>query len=381
MCAPMPSEKTLRATQKFLIAYIVTIRRLLNLLTYRDDVLSCGDELAATEARAHEKSYAPLREAMARNEMVDAAQRCREICTDMGIEWLLLSDARYPAILRTICDPPPIIFARGVSLDLVVAKPAIAIVGSRRGSSEGCAFARGCAEQLANHGNVVISGLALGIDAAAHQGAIEGGENSTVAVLGSGVDLIYPRLHERLADLLLSRGGVLLSPFPPGTPAFPSHFLERNRIITGLSLGTLIVQATERSGALNSARYALEQGREVMAIPGSLNDPRHAGTNKLLKDGAGMVLNPIDLWDYVPALVRRQVSAKISPQDTGATCGAVCDYLAQQGPTPYEQVVAALAPQTDVASEVLELELAGALVREPGNILCMNSAGAKTQNG
>lgn len=191
----------------------------------------------------------------------------------------------YPEKLAEIFDPPPALWVHGTRDWLE--RPTVAIVGSRSASQYALDVGARLARDLASRGVVVVSGMARGVDSAAHRGALEGG-GSTVAVLGSGVDVIYPREHTRLS-IAIREHGVLLSELSPGTPALPHHFPLRNRIISGLSSAIVVVEASERSGSLITARSALEQGRDVMAVPGNVLSERNRGAHALLRDGACLV--------------------------------------------------------------------------------------------
>lgn len=205
----------------------------------------------------------------------------------------------YPMLLQQIPDPPLVLFVNGdVQL---LSMPQLAVVGSRHPSKEGLQNARAFASYLANAGLVVTSGLALGIDAAAHQGALEGGR--TIAVLGTGPDRVYPARHHELAHRIVQQGGALVSEFPPGTAPAAENFPRRNRVISGLALGVLVVEAARRSGSLISARLALEQGREVFAIPGSIHNPLARGCHALIRQGAKLVETGQDIAEELGALV------------------------------------------------------------------------------
>ncbi len=204
-----------------------------------------------------------------------------------GISLLTLEDDAYPKRLREIWDPPYALYLRG-SLPDASAK-CISIVGARMCSEYGRAAARILAERLALHGVCVISGLALGIDAAGHRGALAGG-GMTCAVLGCGIDVCYPGQNRELYGQILERGGIL-SEYPPGTQPLAAYFPQRNRMISGMSDAVVVVEAKERSGSLITADLALEQGRDVYAVPGRLNDPLSAGCNRLIAQGAGIISN------------------------------------------------------------------------------------------
>ena len=212
-----------------------------------------------------------------------------------GITILTLNDELYPHILKTIYDPPPILYVKGEiqqkdSLSL-------AIVGSRSASTYGKDIAQRLAQSLTRRGFTIVSGLARGIDTAAHKGALKAG-GRTLAVFGSGIDVIYPRENKSLAEKIIKNGAVI-SEFPFGTPPEAAHFPSRNRIISGLSLGTVIIEASFRSGSLITARLALEQGREVFAVPGNIDSPWSKGTNRLIKEGAKLIMNPEDIIEEV----------------------------------------------------------------------------------
>ena len=211
---------------------------------------------------------------------------------------LALGDASYPALLREIHDPPPRLHVSG----RLPPEPMIAIVGSRRATPYGCRAAHRLARELSRAGVVVVSGLARGIDAAAHRGALEA-STPTVAVMATGLDRIYPPEHAELARAI-ARTGALVTEAEDGTLPLPGRFPVRNRIISGLSLGVVVVEAAERSGALITARMAAEQGREVFCVPGSIENPLAIGGHQLIKDGAKLVQTVEDVLDEFPDLAR-----------------------------------------------------------------------------
>lgn len=224
---------------------------------------------------------------------------------------LTLDDPRYPSRLREIPAPPPVLYVEGDPAALQA--PQIAMVGSRNPSPGGRDNARTFARELARQGLVVTSGLALGIDAASHEGALETGR--TLAVTGSGPDQIYPRRHLGLARRIVERGA-LVTEFAPGTPPLAEHFPRRNRIISGLSLGVLVVEAAPQSGSLITARYALEQGREVCAIPGSIHNPLARGCHALIRQGAKLVETVTDILEELPPPAQAWMPPR--PADTTA---------------------------------------------------------------
>jgi DNA processing protein len=310
-------------------------------------VLPDGDTQRAFAERLREDADAALRRGAA-----------------AGLEVIGWLDARYPPRLRTIPDPPPALWTRGDvrSLD---SSHTVAIVGSRAASSYGLAVAQQLAHDLAAAGMTVVSGLARGCDAAAHRGALEAG-GRTVAVVGCGADVIYPREHRSLFDEI-SAAGVIVSELPPGAPPLPVHFPMRNRIISGLSAGVVIVEASSRSGSLITAASALEQGREVMAVPGNVLSERHTGCHELLRDGACLVQSARDV---IEALGWMASIPTTRGRSAGALAGGDLDSLLASL-TPGEELdVDTLAARSgldpaDLLAGLTRLELAGAVARLP----------------
>jgi len=227
-----------------------------------------------------------------------AAQLAERLAVE-DIGTLVLGESGYPALLAEIQRPPPLLFVRGDPA--VLSLPQLAIVGSRHASSGGLHNARIFAAELAASGFVITSGLALGVDGAAHRGALERGK--TVAVLGTGIDICYPHQHRKLAQAILAGGGALVSEFPLGLTPRRENFPQRNRIISGLGLGVLVVEAARGSGSLITARQAMEQGREVFAIPGSVHNPQATGCHWLIREGATLVESVGDIVEHLGGLL------------------------------------------------------------------------------
>lgn len=230
----------------------------------------------------------------------------------IGGDLLILDDGVYPSLLREIYDPPITLYVKG-AWENCLEQPCVAIVGSRRCSTYGQNASLMLARDLAQRGVTIVSGFARGIDAAAHRGALEGG-GRTIAVLGTGVDQVYPRDHKKLADEILERGGAVITQFPLGTPPVSENFPYRNRIISGLSLGVVVIEAAENSGSLITARLAIEQNREVFAVPGNITSRNSFGTNYLIK-GAGAKL--VQQWQDIAAELPPQIAAKLLPPPFG----------------------------------------------------------------
>jgi len=220
-------------------------------------------------------------------------------CEGNHVSSLSITHSDYPPLLREIASPPIMLFVQG-DVDLL-GLPQIAIVGSRHATGSGLNTAFDFAKMLAGSGFVITSGLALGIDGAAHKGALETG--NTVAVLGAGSDIIYPKQHHGIQQQILEGGGAIVTEFLPGSPPLPAHFPRRNRIISGLSLGTTVVEAAIKSGSLITAKYAMEQGREVFAIPGSIHNALSKGSHNLLKQGATLVESAADIVEQLKGIL------------------------------------------------------------------------------
>jgi DNA processing protein len=256
------------------------------------------------------------------------------------------------------------------------ASPSVAIVGSRRATIGGVEIARSIAGELGSAGIQVVSGMALGIDAAAHTGALDAG-GSTVAVLGCGVDICYPSRHAELRARIVA-GGSVISEEPAGTPPFKHNFPKRNRIIAALAHAVVVVEATERSGALSTARWAADLGREVLAVPGSIRSRQSSGTNLLIRDGVRPYLGPADLIDAVPQLAGVVPSTTLGTMAERARGGLerfsppLREILARMGTQPVhpDQVGVALGLSPSlVASRLGALELAGAVMSLPGGLV------------
>ena len=276
---------------------------------------------------------------------------------------IALGDPRYPAALLDSPDPPLVLYVRG-RIDLLE-RPAIAIVGSRNATAQGLENARAFAAHLAGAGWVVVSGLALGIDGAAHEGALAGG--ATIAVVGTGLDLVYPVRHRALTHKIAAEG-LLVSEFAVGTPALAENFPIRNRIIAALSRGTLVVEAAVQSGSLITARLALEAGRDVFAIPGSIHSPQSRGCHALIKQGAKLVDSASDIVDELAPLVGVARMASRPPAQEGAASAKdpVLDALGFD-PIGLDELVARTGRgAAELSARLLDFELQGRVARLPG---------------
>ena len=311
------------------------------------------------------------------------AERELEALAALGAHPIALGEPAYPQALAAIDDPPPVLALRG-RVDLLAGE-CIAVVGARNASANGLHFAEQLAKDLGAAGLTVVSGMARGIDARAHTGALATG---TVAVMGGGVDVLYPKENRSLFERLLAEGTVVAEA-PLGTVPMGRHFPRRNRIIAGLSRGVVIVEGAARSGSLITARLALEQGREVMAVPGSPLDPRASGPNRLIRQGATLVENADHVLEALAEGGRHALgeprqrwpsyAASGVPEDDEAPASARDAVSALLGPSsvPVDMLVrqSRLTPAM-VATILLELELAGRLERQPGNRVSLSQPAA-----
>lgn len=305
---------------------------------------------------------------------VEAAEAELGGLSTLGGTLVTLGEPSYPTALAAIDDAPPVLSVHGDAT--LLGRPAVAIVGSRNASANGVRFARMLAEDLARAGYVVVSGFARGIDAAAHDGAVGSG---TIGVFAGGVDVIYPSDNQALHARMLAGAGALISEMPLGTAPLAQHFPKRNRIISGLALGVVVVEAAERSGTLITARRALEQGRELFAVPGSPLDPRARGANDLIRQGATLVQGADDILDVLAPMRDRPaqppesaaepepVPHQTSESEASAARTAILERLSPS-PAPVDEIIRQCQLCTAVAlTAILELELAGQLRRHPGN--------------
>lgn len=296
----------------------------------------------------------------------DEAEREVARAEKLGARYLTLGQGLYPSLLAELDDAPPLLIAKG---DLrLLDRPSVAMVGARNASAAACRFARTLAHNLGKEGLVVVSGLARGVDSAAHDGAIETG---TIGVIAGGIDVFYPPENEARQKAMFERG-LVLAEMPPGTEPRARHFPYRNRIIAGLTLGTIVVEAAPRSGSLITARLAGEAGREVMAVPGSPLDPRAQGCNQLIRDGATLVQNAADVVEAVQPSRTRVASPSFdyepsAEQFDGETVVTV-ESLLGGSPVPVDEIIRLSgAASGAVQMALLELDLAGRIDRHAGN--------------
>ncbi len=290
-----------------------------------------------------------------------------------GCRFIVRGDGIYPPLLDEIPDPPLVLYARGC-LD-ALETPCVAMVGTRRPTYYGLQMAEGLAADVARRGVAVVSGLARGIDAAAHRGCLSG-HGRTIAVLGCGIDVVYPREHRQLTQKILENG-LLLSEFPPGTSPSPQNFPIRNRIISGLALGTLIVEASEYSGSLITARLTLEQNREVFAVPGNLTSPQSFGPNFLIKQGAKLVQSWRDIVEEFPPDLRHRI---LSQEDARPAAGPELKLLSEEEirvmavldtdrATQFDKIYQGCGMPIPLLSDLLlRLEMSGRIRQVPGNL-------------
>jgi len=277
----------------------------------------------------------------------------------MTLRRLRRAAAPYPPLLRAIPDPPAVLWLRGEAPPELLERPSVAIVGARACSSYGRSVARTLGRELATAGLVIVSGMARGVDSEAHRGALDV-DGVTVAVLGCGIDRDYPAAHRDLASRIVERG-LIVSEYEPGVEPAPWRFPARNRIIAGLCLATVVVEARERSGALITADFALEDGREVMVVPGEITSAVSAGSNALLRLGATPVTRASDVLEVYG--IERAVAL---PEAPGVIAGALLSLLAESPASIDELARASGIASGEVAAALIELELAGRISEGDG---------------
>jgi DNA processing protein len=305
----------------------------------------------------------------------DDAQREIAKVEKFGARFLALGQGLYPPLLAELEDAPPLLIARG---DLkLLDRQSISIVGARNASAAACRFARGLAHELGHEGLAVVSGLARGIDSSAHDGALDTG---TIGVIAGGIDVFYPPENEARQKSLYE-SGLVLAEMPLGTEPRARHFPYRNRIIAGMSSGTVVVEAAPRSGSLITARLAAEAGREVMAVPGSPLDPRAQGCNLLIRDGATLVQNAADVVEairpYQTQVRSEHTTYEHRPEEMldGEDVLASVEALLGPSPVPVDEIIRLSgAPAGSVQTALLEMDLAGRLDRHAGNKVSLRPA-------
>jgi DNA processing protein len=310
-------------------------------------------------------------EQLARGSAQRAAEAELNACARQGLRLVGLDDVEYPALLREIYDPPAVLYVRG---QLVAGEgaQAVAIVGARAATPQGRALARSLSRDLALLGATIVSGLARGIDSSAHHGAVQA-SGRTVAILGSSLDRLYPPENERLADDIVAAGGAIVSEFRLGSGPKPTHFPRRNRLISGWARVVVVVEAAERSGALITAREALEAGRDVLAVPGHPTQPLAAGTNALIRDGARLVRHAADVAEEMglaPRAPAPVVTALPRSNDKDEGRDAVLELLRDGVPASIEDIQASSGrPLPEVLACLAELELQARIRRLPGALI------------
>jgi DNA processing protein len=318
-------------------------------------------------------------QALGTGKSLELAQEEKVRAVAAGAQIIAIDDPAYPFQLKEIYDPPLILYVRGAAD--ILSQAGIAVIGTRHPTPYGMGMAERLACDLARQGLVIFSGLARGVDAAGHRGAVAA-KGKTVAVFGTGVDVLYPRENSRLADQILACGGALISEFPLGTFAAPQNFPIRNRIISGLSIGVLVVEAAEYSGTRVTARCALEQGREVFAVPGNVTNKNSWGPNTLIKQGAKLVATWEDVWEELPDSVKLQLApARPESQQEGTASlfgdeGELAPHekkifalLKPDEATHIDEIVERLESEvssSEIFAALFELELAGKVKQLPG---------------
>lgn len=341
----------------------VLYRRLLERFGSPEAALSASDADLASVRGVSAAVLASLRRHDPRPFAEAECERVRRA----GIRIVTIRDPDYPPLLLQIADPPPYLYVKGDPAGL---EPAVAVVGSRRATAYGRTVTARLAEDLARRGVAVVSGMARGVDTAAHQGALAG-EGKTVGVLGCGIDVVYPPENRELFDRVADRGA-LVSEFPLGTGPLAENFPRRNRIISGICRGVLVVEAAERSGSLITAQMALDQGRDVFAIPGNITSSGSSGTNRLIREGAKLVAGVEDILEELAP--RSSAAFAITPpQPDLPPAEAALMGLFGADPLHIDEIIAKSALTVgDVSAMLLRLELKGAVTQLPGKFFHVN---------
>jgi DNA processing protein len=301
---------------------------------------------------------------------LETGRKTAEAAARLGAEVLVPSDPGYPPLLRNIPDPPPVLFALGNTT--LLSRAALAVVGSRDHSSYGASVCRSLSAAAAEAGLVIVSGMARGLDAVAHAAALDAG-GATIGVLGNGLGVVYPAANRALYDRVAA-DGLLLTEFPPGERPRVSSFPRRNRLISGLSRVTVVVEAAVGSGALITAGAALDQGREVMAVPGNITSAVSAGCNRLIRDGAAPVLEPADLLQHFPELgtVTRKTAVpsaiRALPEALLPEERQLADMFGLDAVHPDELAMKSSRPIGEILGLISGLEIAGVIERCPGRL-------------
>jgi DNA processing protein len=314
--------------------------------------------------------------------LADAAEEWRRVQAE-GASLLTYADEAYPERLREIFDPPPLLWIRGdVGL---LARPAIAVVGTRHPTPYGVGMAEMLSRDLALRGLIILSGMARGVDTAAHKGALAA-KSPTVAIWGTGIDVIYPKENKSLAELILAGNGAIVSEYKLGTFPAPQNFPRRNRLISGISVGVLVVEAGEHSGTRVTARCAIEQNRDVYAVPGNVTSKNAWGPNTLIKQGAKLTATWEDVWEDLPSQIRVLLESRLGAEYGGESKGQAAASLFEQPPLPraealvlgtlrhdeallLDEIMEKLESElssSEIFTALFELELAGRVKQLPG---------------
>jgi DNA processing protein len=346
-------------------------------------VESCGSAemvltLPLTQLEAL-KLPAPAAQSIASGHSRAEAEKEWKLVQEGGADLITPADETYPERLREIFDPPAVLWLRGDAS--LLARPGIAVVGTRHPTPYGAGMAEMLSRDLAAHGLAIFSGMARGVDAAAHRGALQA-NGKTVAVWGTGIDVIYPKENKRLAEQILERGGAILTEYRMGTFPAPQNFPVRNRILSGMSVGVLVIEAAENSGTRITARCALEQNREIFAVPGNVTSRNSWGPNTLIKQGAKLVATWEDVWEDLPTEIRLEVEDRHGAASFGEARASlfskpelpedqkkVFDELKLDQATQLDELVERLEgdlSSAEIFTALFELELAGHVRAMPG---------------
>jgi len=299
----------------------------------------------------------------------ETARRQFDTLCQENIVTLVIGEESYPLVLAHIYDPPTCLYIKGSLSEHFIQQNKIAIVGSRRSNKEGEETAFLFAKALAEQDVSIVSGLALGIDSAAHKGALTISAEyrntcPTIGVLGSGFNKFYPPYNRELGEKILSNGGLIISQFLPDTPPYPANFLNRNRIIAGLSRATIVIQATAKSGSLATARFCIEEGRELFVVPGGIYDPRYEGSLQLLKQGSHLVTSVEDIFEALN--IKRSLAKKVEVSNHSSV---LFNLIQKERRIHIDEMKRRVPEINNIEEQLIALELSGVIEREPGNFI------------
>jgi DNA processing protein len=339
-------------------------------LVIAEQSLAVRDKLLPQICYQPDSAFNLCQQLLPRLEWNTLVQAKLALVKEQGCQLVSIFEDSYPLSLKQISDPAPALFLSGLPIQQLQGLECVAIVGSRRADYLGLDLAQKLSKSISNAGLVVVSGLALGIDGAAHKGALASNSTcSTVAVLGSGLDVVYPPAHKSVCDQIVLGRGIVLSQFQPKTVPYPANFLNRNRLVAGLAKTVIVIQASLKSGSLVTARHAIDQGKDVLVFPGDIENPRYRGSNKLIQNGAVLVTSIEDVHEFLNLKDKSCLATKsVNESNCTPLQKKILHILRREGELRVDAMVR-LLDGVQLEKDLLELELSEQIQRLPGNIL------------